>query len=394
MPVQDSNVPALKQAGLDALRRGDTASARRHFEEIAEAGRADGLVWLALAAARKALGDKAAAVAAADQVLALEPRNLRALIMKADHHAESGDIPTAVSFYRAALKSAPAAGQIPTEIIRELRRVESVCAQFAHGYEVYLNQRLAEHGFDPARSSRRFAQSLDILHGKKEIFVQQPRHYYFPELPQRQFYEREEFPWLEAVEAATADIREEAEAVLRDDRAFTPYVTRGLKERPRGEDLGMLDNPDWSAFFLWRDGSEMTENAARCPRTMRALERAPLSRVKGRMPSVLFSLLRPGARIPPHTGVLNTRLICHLPLIVPAGCRFRVGNDEREWVEGKAWVFDDTIEHEAWNTSSQLRVVLIFDIWRPEVTDEERNLVAAMLEAIDDHGAAKTRWDV
>jgi aspartyl/asparaginyl beta-hydroxylase (cupin superfamily) len=126
---------------------------------------------------------------------------------------------------------------------------------------------------------------------------------------------------------------------------------------------------------------------------MKALEGAPLSRAKGRMPSILFSLLRPGARIPPHTGVVNARLICHLPLIVPEGCGLRVGNEVREWVEGKAFVFDDTMEHEAWNQSSQLRVVLLFDVWRPELSDDERKLVAAMLEAIDDYGAAGTKWD-
>lgn len=393
MPVQDSELPALKQAGLEALRRGDSAGARRQFEQIVEAGRADALVWLALAAARKAQGDSGAALAAAEQVLVLEPRNLRALIMKADFYAESGDIPTAVSFYRAALKSAPIAGQIPTELVRELRRVEVVCAQYAQGFETHLRGRLAEHGFDALRSSRRFAQSLDILHGKKEVFVQQPRHYYFPELPQRQFYERSEFPWLGAVEAATGDIRAEAENILRDDRAFTPYVTRGQKERPRGDGPGMLDNPDWSAFFLWRDGAPVPGNVERCPKTMKALEGAPLSRAKGRMPSILFSLLRPGARIPPHTGVVNARLICHLPLIVPEGCGLRVGNEVREWVEGKAFVFDDTMEHEAWNQSSQLRVVLLFDVWRPELSDDERKLVAAMLEAIDDYGAAGTKWD-
>ena len=82
----------------------------------------------------------------------------------------------------------------------------------------------------------------------------------------------------------------------------------------------------------------------------------PLTRVKNRSPSVLFSLLRPGAHIPPHCGLANTRLICHLPLIVPPGCAFRVGNDTRVPVEGRAWVFDDTIEHEEWNRSSQIRV--------------------------------------
>ena len=61
----------------------------------------------------------------------------------------------------------------------------------------------------------------------------------------------------------------------------------------------------------------------------------------------------------------NTRLTCHLPLIVPPGCGFRVGNEVREWVEGKLLVFDDTIEHEAWNDSGEDRVVLIFDIGGP-----------------------------
>jgi hypothetical protein len=70
-----------------------------------------------------------------------------------------------------------------------------------------------------------------------------------------------------------------------------------------------------------------------------------------------------------------------LPLVVPSGCQLRVGNDQRQVEKGKAWVFDDTIEHEAWNSSSEARVVLIFDIWRPELTGEERDLVAALIEA-------------
>jgi aspartyl/asparaginyl beta-hydroxylase (cupin superfamily) len=93
----------------------------------------------------------------------------------------------------------------------------------------------------------------------------------------------------------------------------------------------------------------------------------------------MFSLLRPGARIAAHTGMFNTRLVCHLPLIVPPGCAFRVGNEVRQWEEGKILIFDDTIEHEAWNEGSQDRVVLIFDIWRPELSEQERREVAAFL---------------
>jgi aspartyl/asparaginyl beta-hydroxylase (cupin superfamily) len=133
-------------------------------------------------------------------------------------------------------------------------------------------------------------------------------------------------------------------------------------------------------------------NAERCPKTLAALAELPLSRIAGRTPSILFSRLAPGAHIPPHTGFLNTRLICHLPLIVPPNCHLRVGNEQREWRAAEAWVFDDTIEHEARNGSDRSRVVLIFDIWRPELTVQERTQVAALMAAIDNFGGGGESW--
>ena len=207
------------------------------------------------------------------------------------------------------------------------------------------------------------------------------------------FHDRASFPFLDSVEAATADIRDELRAVLAQGSGFRPYVESD-PGRPRREQAGLADNPDWSAFYLWKDGEVVAENAARCPRTMEAMEAVPLCRAPNRSPSVLFSLLRPGAHIPPHTGMVNTRLICHLPLIVPAGCAFRVGNETREWREGEAWVFDDTIEHEAWNPSAETRVILLFEIWRPELTENERRLVGAMFEAIDASTGRKPYWEI
>jgi aspartate beta-hydroxylase len=156
----------------------------------------------------------------------------------------------------------------------------------------------------------------------------------------------------------------------------------------------MLDNPAWSAFYLWKNGAPVAENAARCPRTLEALDGAPLARVQNRSPSILFSLLAPGAHIPPHNGLVNTRLICHLPLLVPGKCTFRVGNDVRDWVEGQAWAFDDTVEHEAWNHSEGTRVILLFDIWRPELTEQERSYVVSLFEAIDAHSGKPPEWEI
>ena len=129
-------------------------------------------------------------------------------------------------------------------------------------------------------------------------------------------------------------------------------------------------------------------------RSMQALRDAPLAHVPNRSPSILFSLLKPGARIPPHHGLVNTRLICHLPVIVPGQCSFRVGNEVRDWVEGKSWLFDDTIEHEAWNDSNQTRVILLFDVWRPELSAQERALVVSLFEAIDAHDGKKPEWTI
>jgi aspartyl/asparaginyl beta-hydroxylase (cupin superfamily) len=81
--------------------------------------------------------------------------------------------------------------------------------------------------------------------------------------------------------------------------------------------------------------------------------------------------------------MLNCRLICHLPLIVPAGCWLRVGNETRQWEEGKLLIFDDSFEHEAKNPSDEVRIILLFDVWRPEITEDERSAVSSIFNAID-----------
>jgi aspartate beta-hydroxylase len=328
-----------------------------------------------------------------EALLAADPRNVRALVLKADHLAGAGDQRAASSYYLAALKAAPPPDKVPQELLPDLRRAREMYDRYMREYESYIVQRLAAKGFDTARSSKRFAQSLDITLGKKRIFLQEPRYYYFPGLPQIQFYERRDFLWLDAVEQETDAIRAELLSVMNDPGAFAPYVQGDPKRPPRSQ-AGMLNNPAWSAFYLWKNGEVVAENAARCPRTMHALRDVPFARVPNRSPSILFSLLKPGARIPPHNGLVNTRLICHLPLIVPGQCTFRVGNDVRDWAEGKSWLFDDTMEHEAWNRTDKTRVILLFDVWRPELSEEERALVVSLFEAIDAYSGRKPEWEI
>ena len=373
--------------GARALREGRSTEAVALFHQITAAGQATSAVWIGIAMAQAALGDRTAERIALEQALRLDPRDLRALMMMADHNAALGDIRAAGVFYDTVVKVAVAAGSVEPALEAEVGRALHMREQYNLAYDVHLRDALGDQGLDRPEA-RRIRRSLDLLLGKTEIYPQQPKSYFFPELPVIEYADRAAFPWMDKVEAATDDIRAELMRVLEEDAAFAPYI-EAEPNRPSFDDHGMLGNPAWSAFYLWKGGTPVPENMARCPATLAALEDAPLCQVPGRTPSVLFSLLRPGAHIPPHHGFTNARFICHLPLIVPQGCAMRVGSETRPWAEGQACAFDDSIEHEAWNRNpDHLRVVLIFDIWRPELTPVERELVGAVLQAVDSYAGA------
>ena len=379
-----ADLQAAWNEGTRALREGRPGDAVGHFHVIAAAGQATAPVWVAMAIAEKARGDRAAERAALEKARAADPKDLRALILTADNYADAGDARAASSFYDAVVKVAVARGEVEKGLEAEVGRAEHMRRTYAARYEAHLKAALSAKGLDRPEA-RRAARALDLMLGKAELYLQQPRYFYFPELPNIEWAPREDFPWLDAVEAATADIRDELKRVLEEDNAFSPYV-EAEKDRPFFDDHGMLGNPSWSAFYLWKAGAPVPENVARFPKTMAALDQVPLCRIPGRTPSILFSLLKPGAHIPPHHGFMNGRYICHLPLIVPDGCGMRVGAETRPWIEGKACVFDDSIEHEAWNRNlERLRVVLIFDIWRPELSGVERDLISATLQAVDSY---------
>ena len=313
MQMSRTDVRALAASGYDALRRGDAREARESFEQVVSQGQPDARALLALAHACGLLGDAAASLVAVDKALALEPRNFQALIFKADHLAALGDDRAASSHYQFAVRAAPPTDGLAPELRRELDRARAMGERYARKFEQFLLERLQAVAAAGELTSARFRQSLDIMLGKKNIYFQQPQAFYFPELPQIQFYDPSVFPWIDAVEAATGAIRGELSELLKDRSGFQPYV-EGDPRRPRKEQSGMQGNPDWSAFYLWKNGRVVPENIARCPKTAAALAPVPFSEVSNRSPSVLFSLLRPGARIPPHSGLVNTRLICHLPL--------------------------------------------------------------------------------
>ncbi|WP_375429536.1 aspartyl/asparaginyl beta-hydroxylase domain-containing protein [uncultured Sphingomonas sp.] len=374
-------IPSPLQSGLDALRRSDFAAARQHLTRATETEPQGRRPWLPLAQACRKLGDAPAETQALGSLLVEEPRDILALLLMGERKRDDGDDRAAASFMTAALKQATATPP-PPQLTPLLQRAQAFLAENNARYERHLLSAVDLPDTDPERPTR-FRRSLDLLLGRRELHLQQPSMFYFPGLPQRQFYERDEFAWAPELEAAAPAIRAELEA-LADTDGFAPYIT-GDPNRPRPVANPLLDDPSWSAFYIWRNGA-LTPEAARVPRTVAALASLPIPRIAGRSPMALFSRLRPDTHIRPHHGMLNTRLTCHLPLVVPEACAMRVGDETRPWREGELTIFDDSIEHEAWNRGPATRTVLLFEIWRPEVTPDERTQLTHLFEAIDEYG--------
>jgi len=315
------------------------------------------------------------------------PADIGALLSRGDEFAGAGDARAAISFYQAALATARQQRPLAPEMLGRLQSAQSFIQARVTDFERTLDAALEGQKAQDAVAALRLRHAVEMVKGKRAIFPQQPSMFYYPYLAQRQFFEREEFEWAAGLEAATSDINTELEALLAEDIAFAPYVEDD-PNRPTRDFHNLNNNRAWTALYLWKHGRFVPEIAERCPKTVRALKQVPLSAIGVRTPSVFFSRLEPGAHIPPHTGMLNSRLICHLPLIVPPGCWLRVGNETREWDEGKLLIFDDSIEHEAKNPTAERRIVLIFDIWRPELSLAEREGISGIFNAIDGFRAA------
>ena len=322
----------------------------------------------------------------ADRCLAVNRSDVIATLAKADHRLLASDYRAASAFYGAVGRLAGAGAAIERS---ELLRARDAALWLDQRFGDVLREGLAAAGLTPANRHPRFQKSLEIMMGQRardQVFTrfpQLPQSYFYPDLPQVEFADYAADPWRAEIEQQTATILAEARTLLSDPASFLPYVQQ-TSARPQGDVHGLLDNADWSTCYLTDRGQPIPERVALAPVTFQTLDaQVPLCRIGSRAPSIMFSLLRGRAKIPPHTGMINTRFVCHLPLIVPPGCGFRVGKESREWRVGELMVFDDSVEHEAWNDSDQDRLVLIFDVWRPELSELERAQITALFAVVD-----------
>ena len=328
----------------------------------------------------RASGNAPAALDAIEAALAISPLDFMALLMRASLKDNLGDV-DAGEAYAQALAQRPSTIASP-QLAAAVKRAEEVRDDWLAAKGQRLATAMASVEVSASTEVRtRIARFRSNALRQTRVWHAEPTHFHYPGLIEREYHDRSLFPWLTKLEAATDIIQAEFEAVTSAERAeLVPYI-----QYPAGAPLAqwkaLNHNRDWTAIHLWQYGRRVDANARYCPRTMQLLEAVPQPKIAGCSPNAMFSLLAPGTSIPPHNGVANTRLVCHLPLVVPKGCSFRVGAETREWRRGEAWVFDDTIEHEALNPSGELRVILIVDIWHPGLSEVERAAVCALLEA-------------
>jgi len=176
------------------------------------------------------------------------------------------------------------------------------------------------------------------------------------------FFDSEKLEWTALIENNWAKISNELHLLIKEKEGkFQPYFVSGLDENSQG----------WQTLTLKTWGIDVKQNQQKCPQTMQIL-----NKVEGCV-SVAVSLLLPNTKIHPHAGDTNAIYRCHVGIDVPTGlpdCGFQVKNEQQAWANGKALVFCDAYEHNAWNNTSHPRHILILDVIREEFLNQKKSI--------------------
>jgi aspartate beta-hydroxylase len=387
------HVEALNVVGLAALRDGDIDGALTLLKRAATVDGGQAVTHLHLGRAHAAAFELEAATAAYARALALEPKLHAARLHIAELHEKRGDTMRAVMTYARALNDAQAEGRW----LNAATTTPALQGAVSHAHQFVRERRLAglSELMEPVAQAygkgalRRVEQAVRIhLHMEQPVFPdprQKPTFLFFPGLPATPYLDKGLIPELEELEAATPGIRAELLALLPSAAGRERVFHTGVLEEANLR--GLDEPPSWNGYYFFRHGERRAENCAACPITAAALDALPLARVRGHGPEVLYSVFSPGTHLLPHCGVTNTRVVGHLPLMIPEDCALRVGGEDHHWREGEVVVFDDTYDHEAWNRSARTRVVMIFDLWNPFLTQAERAVLAELVIAMGEFRA-------
>jgi aspartate beta-hydroxylase len=390
---------ALNFVAMCALSRGDLADAQRMLDRAVELEPTQPELWKSLGIVHMAADHPQAALECFDRALGLDPNHFVARLHRGAALERLGRGRDSIANYYGAIIAAQNRGQwlderttapgLRVAVVHAMRAVNAGRRQLFLDLLAPLRER---HGTE---ALKRVEQALLIYLGDAPANYpdprQRPKFFYVPGLRTQPYFERELFPWHADLEKHTDVIREELRGVLADPQGVEPFLGTNDNELLKDQNLlaATREAPaQWNSFFFHRHGELFDQNARRCPRTTRILDSLPLVHIRGHAPEVLFSVLTPGSHILPHHGVTNTRLVTHLPLIVPEDCAIRVGGVDHVWQEGRCVTFDDTFEHEAWNRSDKVRAVMILDSWHPDLGEAEREAIALLVGGIGDFNRA------
>ena len=389
---------ALNFVAMCSLSRGDLASAQRDLERAAQLEPTQPEIWKNLGIVHLAQQRFEDALDAFDRALGIEPVHFAARLHRGAALEQLGRTDDATAAYFGAIVAAQNRGKWRNDVTTPpgLRPAVKHAIAFVEAHRKRILMELlqplrARHG---AASLSRVEQGLEIYLGERPADYPDKRQFckffYVPGLRATPYYERELFPWHAELEKHTDTIREELRGVLARPIGVEPFLGTNDNTLLKEQNLlaGARGEAQWNSFFFHRHGEVFEQNARRCPRTTEILASLPLVHIRGHAPEVLFSILTPGSHILKHHGVTNTRLVTHLPLIIPEDCAISVGGVEHAWQEGRCVTFDDTFEHEAWNRSDQVRAVMILDSWHPDLSDAEREAIALLVGGIGDFNAA------
>lgn len=378
MQSPDPDLQKRLEAADQALVARNLTEARAILEAAAKDNPTVPAFWQRLAVVRQLAGAHGQALAAIERALEFAPLDFVNLLMRA-RLLDQMDAPEAgEAFGRALAQRRP--DPLPAALVPAIRRAEAAWSQWQQGLERRIGETLEDKAIDLTPAEKRRAERLcSNIARRTRIYHSEPTHFHYPGLREVEFHDRSLFPWLDSLEALTDTIATELDQVANAPQAeLVPYVQYGASE-PLAQWRELNHSRDWTAIHLIERGRRIEPNVEHCPQTIEFLSGLSQPQIEGCGANAMFSMLAPQTSIPPHVGVANFRLLCHLPLIIPGKCWFRVGEDIREWQRGTAWIFDDSIEHEARNETDLLRVIMIFDIWHPDLSPAEQQAIAAMV---------------
>jgi aspartate beta-hydroxylase len=202
--------------------------------------------------------------------------------------------------------------------------------------------------------------------------LQEPCTLFIPGLTGRAWWDPASIPAVSVLEGAAPVVRQELEQVLQRRRGFQHFDEGPEGFQPSDTNYG------WNAFYFRWNCRNVPRNQALCPRSTTLLQSLP-----DLAQQAWFSALKPGTHLVAHSGPTNAVLTLHLGLFIPRGCEIRVGRETRTWQEGKCLVLDDSFEHEVWHRGQETRIILLLDVWHPELTAIERSFLNRATAAIE-----------